>query len=107
MKRAMALATRVKCDKESDGFGDKSNGNKGGRQLTATRVMVTVTVMTWVMATVTRLAGDEEGQGEGARAMRTVMRVVGDKEATAMAARRAMATATMVAGEQWRWRRIG
>jgi len=42
-----------------------------------------------------------------ARAMRTVMRVVGDKEAMATAVRRAMATATMVAGEQWRWRRIG
>ena len=31
MKRAMALATRVECNKESDGFGGKSDGNKGGR----------------------------------------------------------------------------
>jgi len=31
MKRAMALATRVECDKESDGFGGKSDGNEGGR----------------------------------------------------------------------------
>ena len=31
MKRAMALGTRLECDKESDGFGGKSNGNEGGR----------------------------------------------------------------------------
>ncbi len=31
MKRAMALAMRVECDKESDGFGGKCNGNEGGR----------------------------------------------------------------------------
>jgi hypothetical protein len=31
MKQAMALATSVECDKESDGFGGKSDGNKGGR----------------------------------------------------------------------------
>jgi hypothetical protein len=63
MKRAMALATRVECDKESDGFGGKSVGNEGGRRLTATRAMATVTATTWLMATVTRLAGDEEGKG--------------------------------------------
>jgi len=43
MKRAMALATRVECDEESDGFGSKSDGNKGGRRLTATRAMATAT----------------------------------------------------------------
>ncbi len=37
----MALATRVACDKEGDGDGGKSDGNKGGRQATATRAMVT------------------------------------------------------------------
>jgi len=42
MKRAMALATRVKCDKESDGFGGKSNGNEGVMRLTVTRAMATV-----------------------------------------------------------------
>ncbi len=68
MKRVMALATRVECDEESDGFGGKSNGNKGDRRLTATRAMATVTAMTWLMATVTRLAGDEEGKGEGGKA---------------------------------------
>ena len=67
MKRAMALATRGECDKESDGFGGKSDGNEGGRQLTATRAMATVTAMMWLMATVTRLADDEEGKGEGGK----------------------------------------
>ncbi len=33
--------------------------------MTATRVTVTAT--TWVMATVTRLAGDKEGKGEGGK----------------------------------------
>ncbi len=61
VKRAMALATRVECDKESDGFGGKSDGNEGGRRLTATRAMATSTATTWVMVMVTRLAGDKEG----------------------------------------------
>ena len=67
MKRAMALATRVECDKESNGFGGKSDGNEGGRQLTVTRVMATVMVTTWVMAMVTRLVGDKVGKGEGGK----------------------------------------
>ena len=70
MKRAMALATRVECDKESNGFGGKSDGNEGGRRLMATRALATVmaTAMTWLtMVTVTRLAGDEEGKGEGGK----------------------------------------
>jgi hypothetical protein len=67
MKRAMALVTRVGCNKESDGFGSKSNGNEGGRQLTATRAMVTAMAMMLVMVMVTRLAGDEEGKGEGGK----------------------------------------
>ena len=67
MKRAMALATRVEYDEESDGYGGKSDGNEGGRQLTARRAMATVTATTWVMATVRRLAGDEEGNGEGGK----------------------------------------
>ena len=65
MKRAMALVTRVECDEESDGFGGKSDGNKGGRRLTATRAMAmataTATARKWVMATVMWLAGNEEG----------------------------------------------
>ena len=65
MKRAMALATRVECDKESNGFGGKSDGNEGGRRLMATRAIGTVTAMTWLMATVARLVGDKEGKCEG------------------------------------------
>ncbi len=38
---AMASATRVACDKESNGDGGKSNGNKGGGQVMVTRVMAT------------------------------------------------------------------
>ena len=62
MKGAMALVTRVECHEESDGFGGKSNGNEGGRQLTATRVMATATETKWVMVMVTRLAGNKEGR---------------------------------------------
>ena len=64
MKRAMTFAMRVECDEESDGFGGNSDGNEGGRRLMATRAMAMVTATTWLMATVTRLAGDEEGKGE-------------------------------------------
>jgi len=63
----MALAIRVECNEESDGFSGKSDGNEGGRRLTATRVMATVMATRWLMATVTRLAGDEEGKGEGGK----------------------------------------
>jgi len=57
----MALATRVECDKDSDGFGGKSDGNEGGRRLTATRAMAMAMATKWVMVMVTRLAGDKEG----------------------------------------------
>ena len=50
--------------------------------------------------------GDEAGgrrrRVRVARAMATVMRVAGDEVAMATAAR-TMVTATMVAGERWRW----
>jgi hypothetical protein len=39
--RAMALATRVACNKEGDGNGGKSNGVEGGGRAAATRAMVT------------------------------------------------------------------
>ncbi len=60
----MVLVTRVECDKESDGFSGKSNGDKGGGQAAATRLMATVTSTTRAMATATRLAGDKEGKGK-------------------------------------------
>jgi hypothetical protein len=128
MKRVMALATRVECDKESVGSGGKSNGNKGGRRLMATRAMATVTVTTWLMATVTRLVGDEEGKGEGGKGDGNgdegggQRRDNGDggksdcngdnggRRAMVMATKRVMVMATRV-GEvgrqqngQWRWR---
>ncbi len=61
--------TKRASNEESDGFGGKSDGNEGGRRLTATRAMATVTATatTWVMAMVTRLAGDKEGKGEGGK----------------------------------------
>ncbi len=37
----MALATRVACDKEGDGNGGKSDGDKGGGRAMVTRAMAT------------------------------------------------------------------
>ena len=98
MKRAMALATRVECDEESDGFGSKSNGDKCGRQLTATMAMAMVTATMWVMAMVTRLAGNKEGKGEGGKGVGDGDEGGRQREAM-MTAARAVATVTMVAGE--------
>ena len=58
-------------DEKVGGQATASNG-EGGRRLTAIRVMATVTAMTWVMATVTRLAGDEEGKGEGGKGCKMI-----------------------------------
>ncbi len=65
-------------DETGNGDGGKSNGDddkvvgqatasngKGGRRLRATRAMTTVMATTWVMAMVTRLAGNVEGKSEG------------------------------------------
>ncbi len=41
-KRVMALAMRVVCHKKGNGAGGTSDGNKGGRQVTASRMMATV-----------------------------------------------------------------
>ncbi len=57
--RAMVMAMRVEWDKESNGFGGKSNGNKGGNNQLAMR------------------ACDKEGKGGKAMAM--WIRVVGVK----------------------------
>ncbi len=66
-KRAMALVMRVECNKESNSFGSKSNGNKGGGQVTAIRAMAMVMAMTWAMAMVTKVAGKEEGNNNGGK----------------------------------------
>ena len=58
-----------KSDVDNDKVGGQataSNG-EGGRRLTATRAMATVTAPTWVMVTVVRLTGDIEGKGEGGK----------------------------------------
>ena len=63
-----------KSDDNDDKVGGQattSNG-KGCRQLTATRAMTTATAMTWVIATVTRLAGDEEGKGDGGKGRKMI-----------------------------------
>ncbi len=59
------MAKRIECNKESNGFGSKSDGNKGGGGSMATRVMATVKATTWAMAMITRLAGNKEGKGKG------------------------------------------
>ena len=72
-------------DETGNGDGGKSDGNnnkvggqatapngEGGRRLTATRVMAMVTATTWVMVMVTRLAGNEEGKGEGGKGRKTI-----------------------------------
>ncbi len=58
--RAMAMAMRVECHKERDGFNGKSDGNKGGNNQLA------------------MVACDEEGKGGKAMAMG--IRVAGDKD---------------------------
>ncbi len=65
--RVMTPETRVVCDKEGNGNGGKSNGNEGGEQATAMRVIATVMEMMWAMAMATRLAGNEEGKSKGSR----------------------------------------
>jgi hypothetical protein len=63
---------------KSDGDDDKVGGQataangEDGRQLTATRAMAMVTAMTWMMAKVTRLVGDEKGKGEGGKGRTTI-----------------------------------
>ncbi len=72
-------------DKTGNGDGGKSDGDdnkvggqatasngEGGRRLTATMVMAAVTATTWVMVTVTRLAGNEEGKGEGGKGRKMI-----------------------------------
>ena len=58
-------------DNKVGGQATASNG-EGGRRLTVTRAMVTVTVTTWMMAKVTRLVGDEEDKGEGGKGQKTI-----------------------------------
>jgi hypothetical protein len=54
------VATKVLCNIEGGGNGDKSNVDEGGGQATA---MAT----TWAMATAMRLAGNKEGKCKGSK----------------------------------------
>ncbi len=63
--RVMAMATWVVYDEEGNVDSSKSTGNKGGGQATASRVMATAMLTTWVMATGTRLVGNKEGKSKG------------------------------------------
>ncbi len=101
----MALATRVECDEESNGFGGKCDGNDGGRRLMATRAMATVTATTWLMATVTRLAGDEEGKGVGGKGNGDGRQ--GGGGSTKAQRRRQFGGGSLAAARQWRQRDSG
>jgi hypothetical protein len=57
---SIAMATKVLCNEEGSDDGGKSNGDKDGRQATAT-------VTTWAMAMATRLVGDKEGKCKGGK----------------------------------------
>ncbi len=45
-EKATVTTTRVECNKKSNGFGGKSDGNKGGGKVTASRAMATVMATT-------------------------------------------------------------
>jgi hypothetical protein len=67
-KRAMtAAATGLECNKKSNGFGGKSNGNEGSGQAMATRAMATVTARTWAMVIARMLADNKEDMGKGSK----------------------------------------
>ncbi len=63
---------------KSDGKDDKVGGQataskgEGGRRLMMARVMATVMATTWVVTTVTRLAGNEEVKGEGGKGRKMI-----------------------------------
>ncbi len=59
----MATAMRVEWDKESNGFGGKSNGNKGGNNQLAMGACDKEGKGSKGMAMGIRVAGDKEGEG--------------------------------------------
>ncbi len=60
----MAMAMRVECHKESNCFGGKSNGNKGGNNQLAMGACDKEGEGGKAMAMGIRVAGDEEGEGD-------------------------------------------
>ncbi len=55
---------RAECHKESNGFGDKSNGNKGGNNQLAMGACDKEGKGGKAMAMRTRVAGNKEGEGD-------------------------------------------
>jgi hypothetical protein len=62
--RMMATAMRVECHKESDGFGGKSDGNKGGNNQLAMGACDKEVKGGKAITMGIRVAGDEEGEGD-------------------------------------------
>ncbi len=60
----MAMAMRVECHKESNGFDGKSNGNKGGNNQVAMGACDKEVKGSKAMAMGVRVVGDEEGKGD-------------------------------------------
>jgi hypothetical protein len=107
MKKVIALATRVECNKEGKCIGGKSDKDKGGERVMAIRAMMLVTATTWAMVMAKRVAGNEEGNGNCGKSdgngskgggQATAMRVMA--MATATATTWAMASATRLAGNK-------
>jgi hypothetical protein len=64
INRATASATRVECNKESNVFGGKSNGNKGGNNQLAMGACDEEVKGSKAMAMGIRVAGNKEGKGD-------------------------------------------
>jgi hypothetical protein len=62
--RAMVTAMRVECHKESDGFGGKSDGNKGGNNQLAMGACDEEVKGGKAMAMGIRVVGNKEGEGD-------------------------------------------
>ncbi len=121
---------RVACNEEGNGDSNEGNGDKGGRQATATRAIATAAAMAtgtmWAMETAMRLADNEEGKGEGGkgngdgdvrceggrqgRVQGQQGNGDGDKDGgrvDCVATKRAMAMARREAGERRQWQQRG
>jgi hypothetical protein len=62
--RAMVTAMRVECHKESNGFGGKSDGNKGGNNQLALGACDKEVKGGKAIAMGIRVARDKEGKGD-------------------------------------------
>ncbi len=61
------MARRLAGEGKGDGSKRNGNGDEVGGQATVTRLMLTLTPMTWAMATAMRLVGEKEGKGKGCK----------------------------------------